>query len=98
LLFANDVFPKDWVALFTGRPMEYLKVGSDALKLDLHPGGIEAEIVVLPFFQPDRYPTGDRLLLPDPFPPGRPRLGGEKQGSLEKVELGGQILRYCSAV
>src|SRR5574341_1526832 len=66
LLFANDVFPKDWVALFTGRPLEYLKVGSDALKLDLHPGVIEAEIVVLPSFQPDRYPTGDRLLLPDP--------------------------------
>jgi hypothetical protein len=96
LLFANDVFPKDWVALFTGRPMEYLKVGSDALKLDLHPGGIEAEIVVLPFFQPDRYPTGDRLLLPDPFPPGLPRLEEKKRRSLENVELAGKLSRYVS--
>ncbi len=96
LLFANDVFPKDWVALFTGRPMEYLKVGSDALKLDLHPGAIEAEIVVLPFFQPDRYPTGDRLLLPDPFPPGLPRVEERKQRSLENVELAGKLSRYVS--
>ncbi len=96
LLFVNDVFPKDWMALFTGRPMEYLKVGSDAFKLDLHPGAIEAEIVVLPFFQPDRYPTGDRLLLPDPFPPGLPRLEEKKQRSLENVELAGKLSRYVS--
>lgn len=96
LLFANDIFPKDWVAFFTGRPMEYLKVGSDALKLDLHPGAIDAEIVVLPFFQPDRYPTGDRLLLPDPFPPGLPRLEEKKQRSLENVELAGKLSRYVS--
>jgi hypothetical protein len=76
--------------------MEYLKVGSDALKLDLHPGAIDAEIVVLPFFQPDRYPTGDRLLLPDPFPPGLPRLEEKKQRSLENVELAGKLSRYAS--
>src|SRR3990167_1561696 len=38
LLFINDVFPKDWTALFAGRPLEYLKVGSDALKVDAHLG------------------------------------------------------------
>ncbi len=26
LLFVNDVFPKDWSAFFSGRPLEYLKV------------------------------------------------------------------------
>lgn len=97
LLFVNDVFPKDWVALFTGRPMEYLKVGSDAFKLDLHPGAIEAEIVLLPSFQPDRYPTADRLLLPDPFPAGLPRLEEKKQRSLGNVELAGKLSRYVSA-
>jgi len=96
LLFANDVFPKDWVALFTGRPLEYLKIGSDALKLDLHPGPIDAELVVMPFFQPDHYPTGDRLLLPDPFPPGLPRLKEQKPRSLENVELAGKLSRYVS--
>jgi len=96
LLFVNDVFPKDWMALFTGRPMEYLKVSSDAFKLNLHTGAIEAEIVVLPFFQPDRYPTSDRLLLPDPFPPGLPRLEEKQERSLENVELAGKLSRYVS--
>jgi hypothetical protein len=34
LLFINDIFPKDYVAFFSGRPLEYLKVGSDAAKID----------------------------------------------------------------
>ena len=96
LLFANDIFPKDWVALFTGRPMEYLKLGSDALKLDLHSGALDAEIVLMPFFQPDRYPTPDRLLLTDPFPPGLPRLAEVKEQSLHDVELAGKLSRYLS--
>ncbi|OFV84121.1 MAG: hypothetical protein A2W26_11770, partial [Acidobacteria bacterium RBG_16_64_8] len=96
LLFANDIFPKDWVALFTGRPMEYLKLGSDALKVDLHPGGIDAEIVVMPLFQPDRYPTPDRLLLPDLFLPGLPRLEERKDRSLDNVEWAGKLSRYVS--
>jgi hypothetical protein len=96
LLFLNDVFPKDWVALFTGRPLEYLKVGSDALKLDFHPRVFDVEIVALPIFQPDRYPTADRLVLPDPFPPGLPRLQERKDRSLENAELAGKISRYVS--
>src|SRR3990167_8763529 len=27
LLFINDVFPKDWEAFYSGRPLEYLKIG-----------------------------------------------------------------------
>ena len=96
LLFTNDMFPKDWVAFFTGRPLEYLKVGSDALKLDLHPGAADAEVIVMPFFQPDRYPTPDKLFLPDPFPPGLPRVTEEKERSLENVEFAGRLSRYVS--
>jgi hypothetical protein len=96
LLFVNDVFPKDWVALFTGRPMEYLKVGSDALKVDLHPGAFDAEIVVLPILQPDRLPTGDRFILADPFPPGLPRREEQKDRSLANAELAGRISHYLS--
>jgi hypothetical protein len=67
LLFINDVFPKDWTALFTGRPLEYLKVGSDALKLTGQLGPFGFEAVAVPFFEPDRLPS-ERFFLYDPFP------------------------------
>ena len=33
LLFINDVFPKNWVSFFSGRPLEYLKNGIDGLRV-----------------------------------------------------------------
>src|SRR3972149_6615981 len=51
LLFINDVFPKDWTALFAGRPLEYLKIGSDGMKINFHLKTLEAEAVVIPFFE-----------------------------------------------
>ena len=96
LLFINDIFPKDWVAFFTGRPLQYLKVGSDALKVDLYPGFLNAEIIVTPFFEPDRYPTGERLVIPDPFPAGLSRREETKKRSFENVELSSKISRYVA--
>ncbi len=94
LLFINDVFPKDWVAFFTGRPLQYLKVGSDALKIGLHPSFLTGEIVVAPYFQPDRYPTGERLVLADPFPAGMPRTTEAKERSFANVEISAKISKY----
>jgi hypothetical protein len=68
LVFINDVFPKDWVAFLTGAPMEYLKLGSDALRLGLYPGPVNAEIVITPIFQPDQFPSGNPLFFFDPMP------------------------------
>jgi len=96
LLFINDIFPKDWVAFFTGRPLQYLKVGSDALKVDLYPGFMNAEIVVTPFFEPDRYPTGERLVFPDPFPAGLSRRVEPKRRSFDNVELSSKFSRYIA--
>ncbi len=96
LLFINDIFPKDWVAFFTGRPLQYLKVGSDALKLGFYPGLLNVEIVVTPFFEPDRYPTGERLVFPDPFPTGLSRRAETKRRSFENVELSSKISRYVA--
>ena len=96
LLFVNDVFPKDWVAFFTGRPLEYLKIGSDALSAGIHPGFLDAEIVLVPFFQPDHYPTGERLILPDPFAAGVPRRVDSPHRSLENVEVSAKVSRYVS--
>src|SRR3972149_5611327 len=50
LLFIKDVFPKDWTALFTGRPLEYLKVGSDALKVGAQEGAVGLEGLAVPLF------------------------------------------------
>ena len=73
LLFINDFFPKDYAAFFSGRPLQYLKVGVDALKLDLRSDLASAELVVIPSFEPDRMPAPDRFVLFDPFG-GLPRV------------------------
>ncbi|MBI2505693.1 MAG: hypothetical protein HYW07_20965 [Candidatus Latescibacteria bacterium] len=88
LVFINDVFPKDWVALLSGAPLEYLKLGVDALNLNLHPGPFAFQAVLIPFFAPDHTPTPDRLVFFNPFPPGTPAETREpvpKRANLESA-------------
>ena len=68
LLFINDVFPKDWEAFYSGRPLEYLKIGADSLKLDIYSDIVSAEAVVMPFFEPDDLPSVGRFHFFDPYP------------------------------
>lgn len=68
LLFINDVFPKDYEAFFSGRPMEYLKKGVDGVKAGLYPEGVSIEAVVIPFFEPNNFPAASRFHLYDPMP------------------------------
>ncbi len=92
MLFINDVFPKDWAALFTGRPLEYLKVGSDAARLDFFLSPADLEIIGVPFFQPDRLPGPDRFLLPEsPFPAGLPQREDRPENSLDAGEAHGRL-------
>ncbi|WP_133511851.1 DUF1302 family protein [Candidatus Thiosymbion oneisti] len=65
LLFINDTFPKDWVSFFGGLPLEYLKLGSNAVRLDLFPEFSDLELV-LADFRKDRLPDRDRFVLPGP--------------------------------
>lgn len=65
LLFINDTFPKDWVSFFGGLPLEYLKRGSDALRLDIYPEIADIQIV-LAGFRKDRLPDRGRFVLPGP--------------------------------
>ncbi len=65
LLFINDTFPKDWVSFFGGLPLEYLKRGSDALRLDIYPGMADLELV-LARFRKDLLPNRERFVLPGP--------------------------------
>lgn len=68
LVFINDVFPKDYEAFFSGRPMEYLKKGVDAIKAGVYPDLASFELVVIPFFEPNNYPAADRFWMYDPMP------------------------------
>ncbi len=63
LLFINDLFPKDYISFFIGRDVEYLKAPSDALKVSLFglPGDLNLDVVYVPVFNPDVFPTGKRL-------------------------------------
>src|SRR3989338_5948251 len=97
LLFINDLFPKDWTALFAGRPLEYLKIGSDGMKINLHLKTLEAEAVVVPFFEADRLPSSDRFFFFDPFPQVPNRITNKPNSDLEKTELALKISHAFSS-
>ncbi len=67
LVFINDLFPKDWRSFYIGRDEEYLNAPSDAAKLTLHGDWANLDVVYTPKFDPDRYPTGQRLSFYDPL-------------------------------
>ena len=68
LLFVNDVYPKDFEALFAGRPLEYLKRGVDAVKLGVYPEFASFELVASSEFRASRIPDPNRFHLYDPMP------------------------------
>ncbi len=93
LLFINDVFPKDWVAFLTGAPMEYLKLGSDALRVGLYPGGLNAELVVIPVFQPDHIPLGNPVFYFDSMPGITNRVIETPPVSYRNMQFAGRVYR-----
>ena len=66
LLFINDTYPKNYSALFSGQPLEYLKVGSDAVKFSVYSDMISADLVVIPFFEPYQLPDSKRFFPDNP--------------------------------
>lgn len=66
LFFVNDVFPKDWESFFSGRPMEYLKLGVDGVRGRYTSDVADADVLVVPFFTADRLPPAERFFLFDP--------------------------------
>lgn len=107
LIFINDIFPKDYVAFFSGRPMEYLKKGVDAVKIGIYPSFVSAELVIIPFFESDVYPlyphTADiyparvhngRFWVFDPRPATKePRNHIEPTTNIENTELALRVYR-----
>lgn len=68
LLFINDVFPKDYEAFFSGRPLEYMKKGIDGIKVGLYPKFASFEFIAIPIFEPNNYPDSKRFYMFDPMP------------------------------
>lgn len=94
LVFINDLFPKDWVAFLSGTPMEYLKLGSDAFNLSFHPGLLNAQAILIPFFEPDNLPTGERLFYFNPLLAFIKRVENSKpEQKFENFEAAGRIYR-----
>jgi hypothetical protein len=62
-LFINDVFPKDWAAFFSGKPLEYMKIGSDMAKISVFGDTWDAEIALIPIAQYDVTPQTDRFVV-----------------------------------
>lgn len=66
MLFINDLFPKNWVANFTGRDFEMLKEAADSARITSYFGGYTIDTVYMPKFTPDTTPTGCRFEIYNP--------------------------------
>ena len=96
LLFVNDVFPKDWSAFFSGRPLEYLKLGVDAAKLHVATPALNVELVAIPFFRPDNLPSAERFFFFDPLAGVSNRTLREPASTAGNTEFGLRVYRRIS--
>lgn len=87
LIFINDVFPKDYEAFFSGRPMEYLKKGVDGLKLGVYPDFASFELIAIPFFEPNNFPSSKRFWMYDPMPAVTARSYVEPTSKTQNTEI-----------
>lgn len=92
LLFINDIYPKNYSALFSGQPLEYLKIGSDAAKISAYSGILTAELVIIPFFEPYTLPDPKRFFLYNPMP-GLTQTVEEPRGEIENAEAALRLYR-----
>jgi len=84
-LFVNDVFPKDYVSFFIGRNDEYLKKPSDGVKISGFNKLVNADFILMPFFEANTTAQGDRLSFYDMFQSGI--AGRESDRALREPSL-----------
>jgi hypothetical protein len=93
LFFINDVFPKDWESFFSGRPMEYLKRGVDAVRLQYSSGALNVDVVATPFFTGDALPSPKRFFLYNPFAAVAEQREYSPPAGAENTEVGLRLYR-----
>ncbi len=91
LIFINDVWPKDWVSFFTGRPLGYLKLGVDGARIRYSGDALSAEFVYVPVFESDNLPGADRFSYFDPFVSVPNRVEQKPERTFENSELAARI-------
>ena len=97
LFFINDTFPKDWESFFSGRPMEYLKLGVDGLRTRYSSQVVNVEFVAVPFlFTSDRLPTAERFFFFDPFSGVPHQQKIEPASRLSNTELALRLYRQVA--
>ncbi len=94
LVFINDVFPKNWVAFLSGQPLQYLKIGSDAININFFPKLVSLQLILIPFYQADVLPRGERLLAFDPLPTITNREEIQPEMTLANTQIAGRLYRY----
>lgn len=93
LIFINDIFPKDYEAFFSGRPLEYLKKGVDAVKAGFYPDMASFEIVLIPFFEPNNFPESNRFWMFDPLPGVTDRSEKQPASTVNNTEVALRVYR-----
>jgi hypothetical protein len=93
LLFINDVFPKDWVSFFSGRPLEYLKLGVDGARFNFFADAVNVEVMVVTEFRPDTLPTPRRFFLHDDFPAVAERMEVQPDTGFDNPEVALRLYR-----
>lgn len=93
LIFINDIFPKDYEAFFSGRPLAYLKKGVDGVKIGMYPAFASAELIVIPFFEPNNFPDPKRFHMFDPLPSVTSRKKEKPSTSIDNTEIALRIYR-----
>lgn len=93
LIFINDIFPKDYEAFFSGRPMEYLKKGVDGVKAGLYPGFASIEVVAIPYFEPNNLPDPEIFHMFDPMAAVTDRVESKPASKPANTELALRVYR-----
>lgn len=93
LMFVNDVFPKDYEAFFSGRPLEYMKKGVDAIKFGAYPEVVSIEAVIMPFFEANNLPRENRFILYDPMPGVKHRVRKEPPSTPKNTQTALRLYR-----
>lgn len=70
LLFINDVFAKDYLSFFIGRQDQYLKAPQTALRAEWYNRVGSFAIAIIPDFERNILPTGDRISFYNPLSMG----------------------------
>lgn len=98
LLFVSDVWPKDWVSFFAGRPMDYFKVGVESLRVRLWSDAVNVEVVAATPFEPDTLPDSGHFAVANPFAEVESVRVEAPRNGYGDIELGAKVSRKALGV